>query len=320
MIIARSFAKDKVITLGRLSLSYSPTNLQHIELFKNQFVYGHREILLNYMSLDYSNLFLGTLQHGFQPTYEAEEAKTPRVEGVFKRSPLWVFSRERANYLQNLGFKNVFPIGAPWLYLPKSHETKSSSLKSQSYIVFPSHTNFTIPAPDDSQIRSKIRFWKKLAGKNILTICLYWSDFLEPGWQKIAREEEVKLTLAGLGGLEPVWSQHPTRINLLYKVRELMLQHTHVIFESFTSPIFYAISLNLSVGYFPEVLTPQELDRADIQDGKRWISENMPEIIGQFGKSKSLSERSDKMLGVDAMRSPAELQAILSPKEGVVPY
>ncbi len=262
---------------------------------------------------------MGMLQHGFQPTYEAWDAKTPRVEGLFKRSPLWVFSQERADYLQLSGFRNVIAIGAPWLYLPKITNSKNNLLKDHKYIVFPAHTNFSIKAPNNSQIRKKIQFWKELAGDSSLTICLYWSDFLEPGWQQIAQEENVNVTLAGLGGLAPVWSQHPTRINFLYTVRELMLKHTHAIFETFTSPIFYAISSNLNVGYFPEVLTEQEVARGEILDGHKWIALNYPEIVGRFVDSNSLMERSDKMLGVDVKRSPLELKEILSPQEGVVP-
>lgn len=319
MILNRVSGRQKGAIVGRVSLSITPSWLQKIEMFKVQFAYGQREILTDYMGLDRSTLFLGVLQHGFTFNDVPSDANTPRLK-MLQRTPLWVYSEDRAKSLQELGFSNVSSIGAPWLYLPKTSISRESKIGVEQYIVFPIHTSLSVAvSPSDEDIRKKIKYWKGIAGENALTICLYWSDFLEMSWRRIAQEEGVEVTLVGVGETDPVWSPHTTRVNFLTNLRDLLSQNTHAIFETFTSGMMYAISVGLSVGYFPQTHTDYESQLHDHTVGGQWMEENIPGVIGKFVSAKDLAKRNDRMLGVQSFRSPQELRNILVHEDGIVP-
>ena len=298
---------------------YTAKSLRNIEVFRTQFAYGHREILLDFMGLDHSNLFLGVLQHGFAPTFEPWDAFTPRTKGIFQRSSLWVFSQERAQGLAKLGYRNVSAIGAPWLYLPKEQSTTSRPQLAEQFIVFPNHTDLRILPPSESEIRDKVRFWKNVAGESPLTICLYWSDFLEYSWKKVAHEEGVSITLAGLGGLDPAWLPHSSRLNYLHNLRRLLSNHTHAIFETFTSAIFYAAIEGLDIACFPETLTDREKQSITFLEGDPWIKKEMPTIYSNFDSSQNLESCWNRMMGVGSKQTPEGLRTQLEIEPNCVP-
>ena len=304
---------------GPFSLILTPSWLQKIEMFKVQFAYGQREILTDYLGLDRSTLLLGILQHGISYKDYPEEAITPRL-GNFKRSPLWVYSEYRARALRHQGFKNVKAIGAPWLYLPPVPAYPSSREKGDSFIVFPIHNYLSMNvSPNDGDKRSKIKFWKSLAGGSPLTICLYWADYVEWSWRQIAEEEGVEVTFVGIGDLEPPWSPHSARIDFLPNLRSLLQKHSHAIFEAFTSAMSYAISSGLTVGYFPQTQTEYESRLKENLEGDHWIRSQLPGIAGEFVESTSLADTNNRLLGVGSFSPPDSLRELLTFEIGIVP-
>ena len=319
MIVQRIRGTSKGVAVGPLSCVYTPNWLNKIEKFRVQFAYGQREILLDYAGLDRSTLLMGILQHGF--SYQDDEADciTPRLRN-FRRSPLWVYSAKREDSLRGKGYKNVKAIGAPWLYLPPASITPSIQTKGDSIVVFPIHTSLSVNvSPSDSDIRRKIRYWKSLSASCPLTICLYWSDYLEWGWRRIAIEEGVGITVVGVGELNPVWSPHSTRIDFLTNLRSLLGGYSHAIFETFSSGMIYAISGGLSVGYFPQTQTDYESRLQAHVEGHRWMTTQIPGVIGEFVDANTLSDRSNEMLGVESFCTPDELKELLLYEIGIVP-
>jgi hypothetical protein len=288
-------------------------------MFKVQFAYGQREILTDYMGLDRTTLLLGILQHGFSYQDDPADAITPRL-GNFERSPLWVYSETRASALRHLGFKNVNAVGAPWLYLPPISDTPNTPKKRDSFVVFPIHTSLSVDvSPSENEIRSKIRYWKSLAGESHLTICLYWSDYLEWSWRRIAEAEEVEVTTVGVGETSPVWSPHTARIDFLSNLRTLLHQHTHAIFETFTSGMIYAISTGLKVGYFPDTQTAYESRLKAHLEGDHWMRRQTPGVVGEFVEARSLLDLNNEMLGVASFCAPDRLRELLVYEIGIVP-
>jgi hypothetical protein len=305
--------------IGPLSLTVTPSWLRKIEMFKVQFAYGQREILTDYMGLDRSTLLLGILQHGFSYQDDPSDAITPRL-GNFKRSPLWVYSENRASALRQQGFKNVKAIGAPWLYLPPAPSFPDTRKKGNSFVVFPIHTSLSVNvSPSESDIKSKIRYWKSLAGDSDLTICLYWSDYLEWSWRRIAEAEGVEVTVVGVGETAPVWSEHSTRIDFLANLRTLLQNHTHAIFETFTSGMIYAISAGLTVGYFPQTQTEYESQLQAHLEGDHWMASYIPGVVGEFVEAKALAGLNNEMLGVGSFCTPERLRELLVYEIGIVP-
>ena len=319
MILQRVTGLQKGLVIGPLSLTLTPSWLQKIEIFKLQFAYGQREILTDYMGLDRSTLLLGILQHGFSYNDESAEAITPRL-GNFKRSPLWVYSENRASALRHQGFKNVNAVGAPWLYLPPTSTTPNQHGKGDSFVVFPIHTSLSANvSPSESDIKSKIKYWKSVAGESPLTICLYWSEYLEWGWRRIAEAEGVKVTAVGVGETALVLSAHSSRINFLANLRTLLQEHTHAIFETFTSGMIYAISTGLTVGYFPQTQTKYESQLKGHLEGDHWMTRQIPGVVGEFVEAKALAGLNNEMLGVGSFCSPDRLRELLVYEIGIVP-
>ena len=323
--------KKKSVTLGigSISVNVKLQSDRNADLFYSQFYYGHREILLNYLGQDGNSLLCGILQHGVRqigltpyPT-DFQDFKTPRL-GNWKRAPLWVYSQQTVAQLKKQGTKgNIQAIGAPWNYLKpgpanQTIDSKQESLKK--YLVFPTHYGIDMVANlEEIQVRNRIRYWKELADYQSLTICLFWTEFLDPIWQKVCREEGVQITCAGIGTTNPVWAQHPSRLNFLYRLREILSEHTHCIFETFSSGIFYAISMNKCVGLF---LGPKDLPKygnSSVGDWVNsvigmdysWAAAEMPLMINNFAEPESLKDIANDLLGVTAVRPINELKDIL---------
>lgn len=307
----------RTVDLGFLSVSITPNSLSYLDNFSIQFAYGQREILLDYAGIDRLNILTGILQHGvsqwgLSADYPFNQSnRAPRMD-IFRRAPIWVYSENSKRHLQSNGIKNVEAIGAPWIYL--HHDELARDLEickgnQLSYLVFPAHYNqdskvdFTV-----EEVRSKIAFWRKLSGDSALTICLYWSEYLSSVWQQVCREEDVKLVTAGIGFTIPLWSTHSFRVEFLHNLSRILQSNTHCIFERESSGLYYAISLGLTVGYFPET---RRLVYSDDSQTHEKLLAKFPEILNKFVDAELLQERNNVWLGQESFRSPSDLESIL---------
>ena len=308
---------SRTVDLGSLSLSVTHKSLRHLDKFSIQFAYGQREILLDYAGIDRSNILVGILQHGVSQgglTSDSpftENNRAPRLN-LLQRAPIWVFSENTKRHLKLNGIKNVEAIGAPWIYLPHNEVANDIALSRSNqpnYLVFPAHfdlrskVDFTL-----EEVRSKVAYWRSLSGCNALTICLYWSEYLSSVWHQVCHEEGVNLVTAGIGSTIPLWSPHLSRVEFLYNLSRILQSNTHCIFERDSSSLYYAISLGLSVGYFP--ITRRLVYLNDCQTHELLLSK-FPEILNDFIDAEVLKERNDVWLGQESFRGPAELQSIL---------
>lgn len=307
----------QAIDVGSLSLSITPKWLRLIDKFSIQFAYGQREILLDYAGIDRLNILKGILQHGVSQMGLTAEwpftqiNRAPRLN-LFHRAPVWVYSENTKRHLKSNGIRDVEAIGAPWIYLPHSelaNRSMSGNSNHPRYLVFPAHFNqdnevdFTL-----EEVRSKILFWRNISGGNDLTICLYWTEYLSPVWQQVCQEEGVKVVTAGLGFTMPSWSPHLFRVKFLHNLSKILQSNTHCIFEKESSGLYYAISLGLSVAYFPETRSLEETNESECHE---ILMKKFPEILNDFVDAKLLNERSDIYLGRESFRSPTELRSIL---------
>ncbi len=313
--------KDKLTILE----SFKDTRRkQLIESFKVQFVYGHREILLKYSGIDETALLTGILQHGVGPTFTLNsDWPTPRVN-LLKRSPLWVYSRVAAKELSSEGVRNVKAIGSPWLYskILDSFEVLDSPSKHK-YLVFPEHFPTSANHNSTEVTRTKIRTWKSIAGQADLEICLFWSEFTDPIWKRVAHQEEVSLKCAGYPNSPradiQIWSNSDERIDYYKNLRNMISSATHCIFEAFTSAIFYASDLGKDIGFFPETsrIKVEPIYRTGHNRELLWLEYNVPEIFRNFERNGKLSEITKELLGYDDLLSPRELTEVLSFRGGV---
>lgn len=293
-----------------------------VDKFRIQFSYGQREILLKYANLDESSLLIGILQHGVGPTFGMySEWPTPRIN-IIKRSRLWVYNNQTAREFRANGATNVFPIGSPWLYskVTDKYECPKNTPRIK-FLVFPRHYNFANEEETKTlDILEKIRSWKSIAGSEELEICLFWSEFLDATWQKVARDEGVPLVCAGFPNTDPLWQPSPQRIDFYKNLRKIIDSATHCIFEGFTSAIFYASDLGKNVGIYQSKSELEVLNRElHYQKENRWLLQNVPNIFNTCESSELLSSITHELLGYNDLLSPDRLAQELRFRKNVIP-
>jgi hypothetical protein len=298
------------------------SRMQLINKFSIQFYYGHREILLNYSKLDPTCLLIGIVQHGVGPAETlSSDWPTPRYRSL-KRSSQWVYSKVVAADLVAEGARNVTAIGSPWLYSKRLDQYQSKAQPSKlKFIVFPRHYSFSyLSKVTSADILEKIKGWKIIAGSAELEICLYWTEFMNPMWQKIAREEGITLVCAGVSQSIPDWSPTDVRVNFYRNLRQIIEPATHCIFESFTSAVFYAKDLGKNVGIFHSRSSLGEMNRElGFQKENDWLLRNIPGIFNTFDDTPVLESLTRELLGYEELLSPENLARALRYRRGIIP-
>ena len=289
-----------------------------IRRFGIQFYYGHREIILKAAGLPDNNLLLGIVQHGVGPTFTLHsDWPTPRFNSL-KRTPLWVYSKENEVELRNLGVRDVKAIGSPWLYSINENANGLPSLlpnssKGEYCLVFPSHTNFAyLEITSEEEIVSRIKKWKEIAKNDRVMICLYWVEFLDQRWHKVAELEGVKLTCVGIGATDPLWSKSESRLDFYKNLHSLLINSSYCIFEGFTSAIFYASSLEIPFAIFATGFEDRKIAASShfLQE-RAWLLANAGSHFDTITTEKIFTEKSLALLGIDQLRSREELKSIL---------
>jgi hypothetical protein len=288
-----------------------------LETLKTQFVYGQREILLDFIGYPYDYLIGGLLQHGVLDIGlnitgpSIPRIKTPR-SGLVKRFPLYVYSKAtEIDFNQNTGIQTRF-IGAPWLYIPEnSHSSQFGSTCSancKNTVVFPSHQTLGGKSIlSVNEIRKKISYWRIAAGSDIC-LCLFWVEYLDSNWHEACAEEAVKINCAGVGETFPFWGLSSFRLNFLPKLRCIIDSHSTVISEDISSVIFYSIDRGKSVGIFPDSRSFQKSDREKTPiEFDAWLESNMPKLKNAICSSEEYKSLTDFYLGRDSILSKNEM-------------
>lgn len=228
----------------RLVLLHAKNSTAAKEIFSDQFIYGHREILLKHAGLDFSNQIIGVIQHGMY--YDEEfNFRTPRFLGG-KRSKFYTFSIKHQKMANSSGYRNVHAIGAPWLYL-KSYLDRASVFKGNEkprILVMPYHSQSIVP--DVSSQRAKFRrarMFREIVGSSEATVCLHQVDFLDSATRLGFEHEGFSVTCMG-GTAGMYWSSSGGRIQSLSTLYEIMSRHTHFLTDAIGTSLFYAITMD----------------------------------------------------------------------------
>jgi hypothetical protein len=298
-----------------------------MNLYPEQFSYGHREILLDECGLDYATQLIGHLQHGFWDV-NTFDFRSPRFIGG-SRTATWVFSKDLEILGKDKGFNKVYAIGAPWLYLKKRLEGKRilQTSKAKKVLVMPGHSQANFyDRSSRKMILKRVALFREAVGDHEATVCLHPIDFLSSLTRDAFTEQGFKVTCLGLSNLSPVWSPSAGRINFLENLFDLMSEHSHYVTDDVGTSLFYALNMRLNVAVFPDIR--RQLDTASINSGgidngeylswsEKYLEENFPEIVNQFGSNDSSNKFADICLGIDCLKERAELLEILDYRKDV---
>ena len=305
---------SKIRPFGSKSCSHGSMKNRTFNKLQAQFAYGHREILLEYFGLPMNSPFTGVLQHGAGTTPMLfGDRKTPRIG--MRRIPHLVWSKLVAQELHDLGDSKAVSIGSPWAYLHASIHEKKQDIRSipNSILYFPTHHSLSVDRDlTSSQFRSILIKLKEQFPSAKLSACLYYSEFLLRELHIVAEDEGVRLVCPGIGGWDRNWTPHPARVNFLKNLYSIISESERVIFESFTTGIFYAASLKKQILYQPS-LSNQKFDTFGIEH--RIQSEWMDSSIfasHDFVTSDKYDDVTNYMLGLSDLLTKEELFEIVT--------
>ena len=301
-------------------------------MFAEQFNYGHREIMLQYMGLDFSHQLIGNLQHGsFPPGYEVD-FRTPRYLWG-RKSKHWVFSKYLESNASLKGFRNVIAIGAPWIYIPKSKVLTSSNenIKSNRVLIMPMHSQGD--SINQSTFESKInraKLFRSAVGDREATVCLHYFDYLDQDTRKSFEAVGFNVTCLGLGSIPTPWSNATSRLTFLPRLMKLMSEHQYYLTDGFGTSLFYAldsgmeVSVEIQIGFELSLGANGVRTRVDSElplkkTVLKYLEINLPNTLGRYCAPNEYVKISDVWLGKNCFRSPEDLRSVIDYRSGVYP-
>jgi len=267
---------------------------------ENRF-YGHLYLLAQYCGFEGQPWVNGYLQHGWNAT-----DGFGNYLGGKRVSNKFVWSKRCENLIKAKGKKNVFAIGAPWLYLEDVYPLQSKQQKSGT-IAYPSHSTSWSKMGDTS--KEYAQFLKDKYG-GVMVVLLHY-DFTNSKIRNNYESYGHSITTHGNG---TPWENDYDPLFLM-KQRDLVSKFSRVVSNSMSTAILYATSLGLK----PEIGGP--IAYTDIDDKASQVGDGLIDWNIEIMKPENQMSMWKTELGLDCKRSPQELREILGwvskPKKSV---
>ena len=290
-----------------------------LNYFEEQFMYGHREILLSYIlenGLDFpaTSYLQAGLAHGWAPHFEIWRLRKKSLI----RTPRYTWNSPITSK-QNIKLGQI-PIGSPWLYLLLSlgiepGEIAELPIKDQrKNLIMPYHSE----GLHLKRISDQALHFKSFVNPAETTVCLFWNDFCDPINRATYLNLGFKLECVG----------YPHRVKDSYKIGaprtfflmhllNLMLEHRTYITDSVSTSLFYASSLGkeiiikgdkISRDFLKNfTLSMDEIYEKDSSSGDIWLSKNEHYLSMSLSKLRYNNLKSWEELGHKYILTPKEL-------------
>lgn len=285
--------------------------------FREQFAYGHREILCRFANLPADAVLLGRVQHGWDP-FETEPAgrfRPPlRVE-----SSQWVWTNDAADRAYTRGVRRVHAIGAPWLYLLKGFgHPKSDS--AGGLLAMPGHYNELSSVPRHAQFANSI---SELGWPGDVTVALHGLDFMTRGIRDVYACRGWLVESAGwpiiAGPPRQPSSTLGDRTRYLTNLLDFMTRSSTLITDAMGTHVLYAGTVGMTVLLWPGDPPSWEDHQpsgtaallSSLRDERAWQEKHLGRFYRDEIPQQVLDDLIARFLGVDATRSPADLARVL---------
>jgi hypothetical protein len=225
--------------------------------FEEQFMYGHREILLNYCMQSSSNLnnfsiLEGSIDHGFAIQENIWRLRKRNLT----RAKRYVWNdRAKSAYGED---SSVFATGSPWLYLlsdlgltPLNIGTKIKK-NPKKVVIFPGHNVDTYFKYNIETIRQ--HFLPFVPEESQVTVCLFWTDFCDPSVRR--KFTELGWNVESMGYVPRVPNPDSIqggRPNFLLELFNLFIDTRLIITDNASTGLLYALTLDTEVMYVPSI-------------------------------------------------------------------
>jgi hypothetical protein len=257
---------------------------------ENRF-WGHIQLLAKYCGLDDQPWLNGYLQHGWNAT-----DGFGNYLGSKRFANKYVWSKRCEDLIKNSGKKNVFAIGAPWIYLEDVYPQQLKQNQSGT-IAYPAHSSSWSKMGDTN--KEYANFLKDKYGE--IMVVLHRYDFANAETRKSYESIGHSITTHGVG---TPWEKDFDPL-FLKKQRDVVSRFEKVVSNSMSTAILYATSLGLTAeigGPIDYSVTNPDDKASQAGDGKtNWV-----ELL-----NNNYSQLWRDELGLNCKKSPTELREIL---------
>ena len=262
--------------------------------------YGHYYIFKKYSKTILPYKINGEVQHGWSPDhgvmippiYSTKEQRNQRYY-VFNK-----FNKKKSNAF---GFKNVFAIGAPFLYLSDIYEIKKKK-DSGKLILFPIHTTEYDLHDNYDNYKVYLKHIIKIAREfTSITVSLGWIDYKNMKIRKLFAKENIECITIG----------HMNESQFLNNFIRIVNEYEYVSSDTFSSAIFYSLIMKKKAfiygnSFVAAINSSDSWEGMEINYNQKY-SKYYPELMWENFNDKSNYNIGELELGLEFKKSPKEL-------------
>jgi hypothetical protein len=266
----------------------------------NNLMYGHSALLRRYCRVTSPMPIDGLLQHGWSIGMPLPLCH-PELGWMNRSTRLFLWHDRNVQACRELGYLETYTVGSPLLYLesPKN-ENKP---EPRSLLLFPAHSVDSEPYQEDGQTLFS-RYLDEIEPMyrefSPVTVCLYYMEYDDPRIRRILNDRGLKTTTIGHRDHTP---------DFVSRLRDLILQHTYVSTNSFSTSLFYALFLRRRAFVhgqtFANRLWPGKVDLLTTHEKMKQL---YPQLEWERFGDTTHEEIGAEEIGADNMRSPAEMR------------
>ncbi|MAI85870.1 MAG: hypothetical protein CMF99_01595 [Candidatus Marinimicrobia bacterium] len=274
--------------------------------------YGHYSILKKYSKTILPYKINGEVQHGWSPDHGIMIDPNSATSDL-KQSRFYVFNKFNKKKSHEFGFRNVYAIGAPFIYHPDIHK-EPKEVRRGSLLLFPMHTTIYDTKDNLEKFQAYIKDIKKLA-KNFasITVSLGWLDYKNNNIRAVFEKQNIGIISMGKMN-DPQFLD-----NYIKTVKKF----EYVSSETFSSAIFYSLIMNKKTFIYGNSFATT-YSGTDKWDGMKigynqFYADIYPELMWENFNDKAQHHISIVELGWNYKKSPKELCELFEWSLGALP-
>ena len=217
-----------------------------------QYLFGHKEVLLRALDLPENEFFLGRLQHGWG--IDLTSFRDIWMTSFYKNRPIpnMFWNEFDAQILKDMGAKKPLVVGSPWAYLienqSKFPETTEVSDLNEGVLFFPIHSfhGHSVNLKSNKMYQDI----QEVFSKEKITTSLYWLDFINPKIKNYYGDLSDSVICMGYRGAP--WnlgysSTEGGRPDFLIELFKTIKSHRYVVVDHIGTALWYSLSLKKDV-------------------------------------------------------------------------
>ena len=264
--------------------------------------YGHYDIFKVYTKSFLPFKINGEVQHG----WAGKNSGIPIIHEKLSKGPThkryYVFNETNKKKCNDIGYKNVIAIGAPFIYLNDIYKP-NIEYHPNSLILFPFHSTewepFTDPVKYYKEYLDELK--EVITSFERVTVSLYYLEYDNIKIRKIFESKGINVITMGSRNYNP---------KFLFNFIDIVRKHEYVCSDTFSSAIFYSLFLKKKVFLFIGGMKNSNHYGNDFISRNLTYSKKYPGLLWNDFNHESHFYISHNELGLKHKKSPKELSLL----------